>query len=110
MKRRRSSSPAQSSGIGQACAMALDTHGGSVFAGVRREADAQRLRSQASDRLTPLLLERRRPGGDRRRGAARRGAVGEAGVAGLVNNAGIAVAGPLEIVPLAESANNSKST
>ena len=91
-----------SSGIGQACAMALNAPGGSVFAGVRREADAQRLRSQASDRLTPASAGRRRPGGDRRTARHVAEAVGKAGVAGLVNNAGIAVAGPLEIVPLAE--------
>ena len=82
--------------------MALDARGGRVFAGVRREADAQRLRSQASERLTPLLLDVADP--EAIAAAARRveEAVGEAGVAGLVNNAGIAVAGPLEIVPLAE--------
>ena len=91
-----------SSGIGQACAMALDAQGGRVFAGVRREADAERLRSQASERLTPLLLDVTDP--EAIAAAARHvaEAVGEAGIAGLVNNAGIAVAGPLEIVPLAE--------
>ena len=91
-----------SSGIGLACAMALDARGGRVFTGVRREADAQRLQSQASERLTPLMIDVAKP--ETITAAARRveEAVGEAGIAGLVNNAGIAVAGPLEIVPLAE--------
>ncbi len=107
MARNEKKSPAYvvtgaSSGIGQACAMALDARGGRVFAGVRREADAQRIGSQASARLTPLLLDVTDP--DAIAAAARRveEAVGETGVAGLVNNAGIAVAGPLEVVPLAE--------
>ena len=76
--------------------------GGRVFVGVRREADAQRLRSQASERLTPLLLDVTDP--EAIAAAVRRveAAVGKAGIAGLVNNAGIAVGGPLEVVPLAE--------
>ena len=91
-----------SSGIGLACAMALDARGGRVFAGVRREADAQRLQSQASERLTPLMMDVTKP--EAIAAAVRRveETVGEAGIAGLVNNAGIAVAGPLEIVPLTE--------
>jgi NADP-dependent 3-hydroxy acid dehydrogenase YdfG len=46
-----------SSGIGQACALRLDASGMRVFAGVRRQADADALASRASPRLTPLLLD-----------------------------------------------------
>ena len=80
------------------------------FTGFAEMADAQRLQSQASERLTPLMIDVAKP--ETITAAARRveEAVGEAGIAGLVNNAGIAVAGPLEIVPLAELRGNSKST
>ncbi len=46
-----------SSGIGRASALALDAHGFQVFAGVRKQSDADALREAASARLTPLLLE-----------------------------------------------------
>jgi hypothetical protein len=45
-----------SSGIGEACTIALDRAGFQVFAGVRREVDAERLRLQASERMTPVIL------------------------------------------------------
>ncbi|MBX3235175.1 MAG: SDR family oxidoreductase [Nitrospiraceae bacterium] len=89
-----------SSGIGAACARYLDAQGFSVFAGVRRVEDGEALRRLASDRLTPLLLDVT----DLVSIEAARACVAEkvetAGLAGLVNNAGIAVAGPLELLPL----------
>jgi NAD(P)-dependent dehydrogenase (short-subunit alcohol dehydrogenase family) len=89
-----------STGIGEACALALDGRGCRVFAGVRSEADAQRLRGRSSPRLTSLHLDV--TDAATIAAAARRvdEAVGEAGLAGLVNNAGIVVAGPLELIPL----------
>ena len=69
---------------------------------MRSQGDAQRLRDQASARLAPLQLDVT----DEDAIAAAAGriaeAVGAAGLAGLVNNAGIVVAGPLELVPLAD--------
>ena len=44
----------------------------------------------------------RRPRGELTHGRVRCDAVGGAGLAGLVNNAGIAVTGPIELVPLQE--------
>jgi NAD(P)-dependent dehydrogenase (short-subunit alcohol dehydrogenase family) len=88
-----------SSGIGAACALDLDRRGCHVFAGVRRAADGQRLRERASERLRPVML-------DVTDGSAVRAAVdtvtrmvGEAGLSGLVNNAGILVPGPMELLP-----------
>lgn len=46
-----------SSGIGKACALHLDGKGYTVFAGVRREEDAVVLRTMASPRLEPLILD-----------------------------------------------------
>jgi len=88
-----------STGIGAACALHLADVGYRVFAAVRKEADAERLR-QKHAAITPILF-------DVRDGAALRQAVervsqevGSAGLRGLVNNAGIAVAAPLEYLPL----------
>lgn len=85
-----------SSGIGEACALRLDQLGFCVFAGVRKQADGDALKSKASERLTPILLDVTSVTSIAR--AAR--TVGDAPLAGLVNNAGIVVAGPLEMVPI----------
>ncbi len=89
-----------STGIGRACALTLDRAGFRVFAGVRKDADAAALRTAASARLTPVFLDIADAASVA--GAARQvgDAVGAAGLAGLVNNAGIGVAGPVEYLPL----------
>jgi NAD(P)-dependent dehydrogenase (short-subunit alcohol dehydrogenase family) len=76
-----------SSGIGQACAVRLARAGWRVLAGVRREGDAP-------DGTEELLLDVTDP--EQIRGAAER--VDE--LHGLVNNAGIALGSPLELVPV----------
>jgi NAD(P)-dependent dehydrogenase (short-subunit alcohol dehydrogenase family) len=89
-----------STGIGEACALELDRRGFRVFAGVRTDDAAAKLRAKASGRLTPVPIDVTDAGSI---GAAARlvgQAVGEAGLAGLVNNAGIAVPGPLEALPI----------
>ncbi|MEX2247579.1 MAG: SDR family oxidoreductase [Dehalococcoidia bacterium] len=89
-----------STGIGAACALRLDGMGFRVFAGVRRPADGDALKAKGSSRLTPLIIDVT----DAAQIAAAvdtvRAATGERGLAGLVNNAGIVVAAPLEFVPL----------
>ncbi|HYM16129.1 MAG TPA: SDR family oxidoreductase [Dehalococcoidia bacterium] len=91
-----------STGIGEACALRLDSMGFIVFAGVRKEADGQALRQKASSRLTPVMLDV--TDSESITAAARQvgDATGGAGLSGLVNNAGISVAGPLEFVPIDE--------
>jgi NAD(P)-dependent dehydrogenase (short-subunit alcohol dehydrogenase family) len=89
-----------STGIGRATAQHLDQRGWRVFAGVRKEEDAASLREAGSDRLEPLTLDV--TDADQIAAAAERIAAetGPAGLDGLVNNAGIAVPGPLETLPI----------
>ncbi len=89
-----------STGIGRATALWLDSRGWLVFAGVRTEEDAAALREDGSERLQALLLDV--TSAEQIEAAAHR--VGEetegAGLDGLINNAGIAVPGPLETLPI----------
>ena len=93
-----------STGIGRACALLLHSKGWMVFAGVRRAEDGDALRQAASDRLHLLPLDVTAPEQIRAAAARVAAAVGQSGLDALVNNAGIAVAGPLEFVPPAELA------
>jgi NAD(P)-dependent dehydrogenase (short-subunit alcohol dehydrogenase family) len=88
-----------STGIGRATALRLDGSGWKVFAGVRREEDADSLRAEASDRLAPVILDVT-DAGQIAAAAELIGREADGGLAGLVNNAGVAVPGPLETVPL----------
>ena len=91
-----------STGIGAACALHLDRLGWRVFAGVRKQADAETLKTQGSPRLTPISLEITDTVSISTAASAVAGAVGQAGLVGLVNNAGIVVPGPIEFLPLAD--------
>jgi NAD(P)-dependent dehydrogenase (short-subunit alcohol dehydrogenase family) len=89
-----------STGIGRATALRLDAAGWRVFAGVRKETDAESLAAESSDRLVPVMLDVT-DAGQIAAAAERIGAeVGDAGLDGLVNNAGIGVPGPLETIPM----------
>ena len=88
-----------SSGIGQACATRLVREGCRVFAGVRRAEDGDRLMKECPERLEWLLLDVTDKGQIAVAAETLQRAVGERGLAGLINNAGIAVGGPLEYVP-----------
>jgi NAD(P)-dependent dehydrogenase (short-subunit alcohol dehydrogenase family) len=90
-----------SSGIGRACALRLDARGFRVFAGFRRQPDADALARDGSARLVPVRLDVTDAGSIASAAEAVAAAVGSAGLQGLVNNAGIVVAGPLEVLPLA---------
>ncbi len=89
-----------SSGIGRACALRLHSRGWRVFAGVRREEDGERLRSEAGERLQPVILDVTDEANVRAAADLVRSELGGSGLNGLVNNAGIAVSGPLEFVAL----------
>lgn len=91
-----------SSGIGEASAIYLDKLGYEVFAGVRRNADGEQLRRKTSARLTPLLLDVTDEASIIAAANTVSAALNTVGLVGLVNNAGITVAGPLEFLPIAE--------
>ncbi len=78
----------------------LERRGFRVFAGVRSAAAAESLRAEASPRLIPLQLDVTDASSIATAVATISETVGDAGIAGLVNNAGIAVPGPLELVPI----------
>jgi NAD(P)-dependent dehydrogenase (short-subunit alcohol dehydrogenase family) len=90
-----------STGIGRACAEHLDRLGFTIFAGVRKQSDADSLRGSASGRTQPVTLDVT----DSESITSAMRIVDEAspaGLAGLVNNAGISVGGPLEFVAIDE--------
>jgi NAD(P)-dependent dehydrogenase (short-subunit alcohol dehydrogenase family) len=91
-----------STGIGYDIARLLAARDWRVFAGVRQEADGSRVQALAPKLIVPVRLDVT----DATSIAATRNlieaAVGQGGLDGLVNNAGIVVAGPVETVPLDE--------
>lgn len=91
-----------STGIGEACALHLDQLGYRVFAGIRKAADGESLRRRASSRLVPVRLDVCDETEIDQAARCVLGALDGAGLVGLVNNAGIVVAGMLEFLPLDE--------
>jgi NAD(P)-dependent dehydrogenase (short-subunit alcohol dehydrogenase family) len=89
-----------STGIGEACALELDRRGFRVFAGVRSETAAQNLQAKASARLTPVMIDVTDAASIAAAAKTVSESVGQSGLAGLVNNAGICVPGPVELVPI----------
>ncbi|MCE9613354.1 MAG: SDR family NAD(P)-dependent oxidoreductase [Lentisphaerae bacterium] len=89
-----------SSGIGHDTALHLAERGLHVFGSVRRAADADTLCRTLGDRFTPLCFDVTDDDAIKRAVEVVRERVGKAGLAGLVNNAGCSVNGPLLHVPL----------
>jgi NAD(P)-dependent dehydrogenase (short-subunit alcohol dehydrogenase family) len=89
-----------SRGIGAACAIRLDALGYRVFAGVRDAAGGDALRARSSDRLVPIQLDVTDSHSIASAAREIEQILAGAGLAGLVNNAGIAVAGPIEFLPI----------
>lgn len=88
-----------SSGIGKATAIHLDKLGFRVFAGVRKESDGKALEKEAAGRLKAILLD---VTDDASIAAAVDTVTGatDGKLSGLVNNAGVSLSGPLELVPM----------
>jgi NAD(P)-dependent dehydrogenase (short-subunit alcohol dehydrogenase family) len=91
-----------SSGIGYGVAQNLIAHGYYVIGTVRKQEDAERVRAELGAKMHTVLMDIA-DDDEVRRAAGEIGEIaGERGIAGLVNNAGIAVAGPLMHVDLEE--------
>lgn len=89
-----------SKGIGRACVLRLGRAGFHVYAGVRDTTAAAALAAELPGRITPLLLDVTDP---RHIAAAALRIEREGGeLRGVVNNAGVAIAGPLEFLPIDE--------
>jgi hypothetical protein len=84
-----------STGIGWAAAKLLLTRGFRVFGSVRKPADADRLKTELGANFTPLLFDVTDEAAVLAAARQVRTALNGETLAGLVNNAGIAVAGPV---------------
>lgn len=89
-----------STGIGKASALHLADCGFHVFAGVRDAADGTALEDMRPGVITSLLLDV--TDSDQIAAAAQRvlAETGATGLAGLLNNAGVSINGPLEFLPI----------
>jgi NAD(P)-dependent dehydrogenase (short-subunit alcohol dehydrogenase family) len=95
-----------SSGIGKACALSLAAEGYRVFAGVRKEADGEALTRALADsgavtdgEIIPLRIDVTDAESVTQAASVLEDLLGSDGLDGLVNNAGIAISGPLEFLP-----------
>ncbi len=91
-----------SSGIGHAITVDLTEQGYHVFGSVRTQEDADRVQAEFGERFMPLIFDVTDGDAVRRAADQVTAVAGEIGLAGLVNNAGIAVGGPLMHLPIDE--------
>ena len=89
-----------STGIGYACVERLTNEGWQVFAAVRKDEDAKRLTDAFGDKVTPLMMDVTDQAAIDAAAAKVREALEGRTLNGLVNNAGVAVAGPLLELPI----------
>lgn len=91
-----------SSGIGEACAILLDQMGFTVFAGVREKTAGELLKQKTSKKLSYVIIDVTDESAIETACETVKNQTGNAGLSGLVNNAGISIAGPLEFIPVQE--------
>lgn len=84
-----------STGIGRAAVASVISNGGHAFGSVRKQSDADALVSEFGDSVTPLLFDVTQETSVRAGASQVAAALGRRRLFGLVNNAGIAVPGPL---------------
>ena len=85
-----------STGIGYACTTYLIQKNFHVFAGVRKDKDAEKLRDELGELATPIMIDVTDADSIQQALSVVKEHVDDNGLAGLVNNAGIAVSGPVE--------------
>lgn len=91
-----------SSGIGLGIARELILRGYRIFGSVRREEDANRVRSELGEGFVPLLFDVTDQAAIDRAAVEVRRALNGEGLGGLINNSGIVVSGPIELLPVEE--------
>jgi NAD(P)-dependent dehydrogenase (short-subunit alcohol dehydrogenase family) len=94
-----------STGIGRATALLLDEKGYRVFAGVRKDEDAKSLKQEGSDRLKPIKIDVTKERSIQTAARNVKRALGDEGLVGLVNNAGVGGGGPVEFIPIDDFRN-----
>jgi NAD(P)-dependent dehydrogenase (short-subunit alcohol dehydrogenase family) len=80
--------------------MALNARGYRVFAGVRKPTDADSLRNASDGQISPIILDVTQMESVAAAFQVVSAEIGDTGLAGLVNNAGVLVFGPVEEVPI----------
>ena len=91
-----------STGIGWGAIKVLTDQGFHVFGSVRKAADADRLKAAFGEAFTPLLFDVTDAAAVQAGAREVEAALAGAPLAGLVNNAGVAVAGPILYLPIDE--------
>ena len=91
-----------STGIGAACALDCAGRGMTVFAGVRDPQAGEGLAAKGGSSIIPIILDVTDEHSIAQSVEVVERMVGAAGLGGLVNNAGIAIGSPLEVIPLAQ--------
>jgi len=94
-----------STGIGWGCVKVLAGHGFHVFGSVRKQADAERLSKEFGEKFTPLIFDVTDAAAVAKGAQAVSAKLKGETLMGLVNNAGIAVSGPLLHLDVAEFRN-----
>jgi len=95
-----------STGIGYGVAKELIRRGYTVFGSVRKQEDADRVKSELGAGFLPLLFDvTDAPAVDRAVTEVKRQCNGQ-GLGGLINNSGISVPGPIELLSVEEIAYN----
>src|SRR5258708_12778305 len=91
-----------STGIGWGITKVLIANGLTVFGSVRQQSDADRLQREFGEAFTSLIMDVTDRQAVERAAAKVSAQLGSSMLAGLVNNAGVAVPGPLLHLPLKE--------
>ncbi|WP_341871367.1 SDR family NAD(P)-dependent oxidoreductase [Spirosoma oryzicola] len=89
-----------STGIGYGAARQFIQRGYTVFGSVRQQADADRLQAELGPRFVPLVFDVTDASAIAKSAQWLTDQLGDSGLGGLINNAGIAVGGPLHYQPI----------
>ncbi len=91
-----------SRGLGKSIALKLNELGYKVFAGIRNPKDGDQYKKNYSNQIIPVLLDVTQSESINAAYDHIIAEVGQTGLVGLVNNAGVAMFGPVEQIPIEE--------